>query len=229
MTQEKKKKKRRIKHPDAFWLGLISYTQSQTSKNASRGEIQIVSWTLAFLCLTPATLKHLRLYIKSADKFWNISVCHCSASCIIIGSNFLFYLSFPWVSRWSNTVPGGAQARPEKKKTSPRMNEWLNKIKWMYCNIQWVELLSHHQPIHYTERERERIWHEVDSEQDRGEGRSWEALKELHLFEEWLSCRGASDDDERWLRCCFFENLLAPRTTGKAKQSGSRAGRQSQS
>lgn len=177
---------------------------------------------LAFLCLTPATLKHLRLYIKSADKFWNISVCHCSASCIIIGSNFLFYLSFLWVSRWSNTVPGGAQARPEKKKTSPRMNEWLNKIKWMYCNIQWVELLSHHQPIHYTERERERIWHEVDSEQDRGEGRSWEALKELHLFEEWLSCRGASDDDERWLRCCFFENLLAPRTTGKAERFAGR-------
>lgn len=146
-----------------------------------------------------------------------------------LAQTFFFYLSFPWVSRWSKTVPGGAQARPEKKKTSPRMNEWLNKIKWMYCNIQWVELLSHHQPIHYTERERERIWHEVDSEQDRGEGRSWEALKELHLFEEWLSCRGASDDEERWLRCCFFENLLAPRTTGKAKQSGSRAGRQSQS
>lgn len=36
----------------------------------------------------------------------------------------------------------------------------------------------------HRERERERIWHEVDSEQDRGEGRSWEALKELHLFEE---------------------------------------------
>lgn len=41
--RKRKKKKRRIKHPDAFWLGLISYTQSQTSKNASRGEIQIVS------------------------------------------------------------------------------------------------------------------------------------------------------------------------------------------
>lgn len=184
---------------------------------------------LAFLCLTLATLKHLRLYIKSADKFWNISVCHCSASCIIICPNFLFISPFPEFQDEATLCREEPRHVPKKKKTSPRMNEWLNKIKWMYCNIQWVELLSHHQPIHYRERERERIWHEVDSEQDRGEGRSWEALKELHLFEEWLSCRGASDDDERWLRCCFFENLLAPRTTGKAKQSGSRAGRQSQS
>lgn len=59
------------------------------------------------------------------------------------------------------------------------MNEWLNKIKWMYCNIQWVELLSHHQPIHYTEREREREsgmrWIQSKTEEKEDPGRRWKS------------------------------------------------------